>query len=114
MIVELRRTSGDWDTSPDERAFRETRYVTHEYTFKTIQEAKEASESPGAIKFFREGGINHRELEDGIAVDRPDEVWLMDIPSIEWATKEWGELVVRASNVVGIDLYVEIYDDWRE
>lgn len=41
-------------------------------------------------------------------------IYLADIPSIEWAFEKWGDLVIQESNIPGVKLYLEIYDDYRE
>lgn len=111
MIVELKRTSS-WSTSPDPIAKEETRLITCHCTCKTLEEAKARPEV--ARWFFREGSQNHRKTARGVAHDFPQKRFLADIPSLEWAVEKWGELVIQSSDVVGVQLCVEIYDDYRE
>ncbi len=110
MIVELSRTSNRGGQA-DGIAYKENRLATSWCTCKSLDEVRTHR---ALTWFFRDGGQNHREEGGRTAVDFPREVWLADIPSLEWAFEKWGSIVVDSSEVVGIAMKVEIYDDYRE
>ncbi len=113
MIVEICRTYGSHGKEPEdapiEGAYIEMRLVTTYCTCKTLEEAMQQK------WFTNERTTNHRVTDTGTAVDYMSAVWLLDIPSIESLLDRCGhDLVVMQSDVVGIDLKLEIYDGYRE
>lgn len=116
MLVELRRTSAGWGQQPDDLARQERRLVTSYCNCETLDAVR--AHLGARSWFFRSDTSNHREVEQRgkrlTACDRECDVWLAEIDSLEWAAQRWGTLVVEPSDVVGIGLRVEIYDDYRE
>lgn len=111
MLVQLYRTSILYDhEAPDPRAYRGTTFRTS-YVNGTFEEIRASYKV--ASWFFAEGTTNHRELPTGdSAVDLPEVIWLMEIPSLEWAVEEWGDIMVqKVKKVPGVSFYVEILDD---
>lgn len=111
MIVEISRTS-NYGSAPEEGAYQEHRLTTSYCNCKTLKEARAHKYVPQW--FFREGTYNHREENGHAAMDSYGDVWLIDIPSLEWAAEKWGRIVVSKSDVVGIKWAVEVYDGYRE
>lgn len=64
--------------------------------------------------FFRDGTKNHRVTEHGLEMEKDEEFWVVDAPSIESLYERYGRIVVSASDCKEIPICVEVYDDWRE
>lgn len=111
ITVELSRASR-WN-HPDPAARQERRLKTHRCSCKTLEDVR--NHAGGASTwFFRAGSTNHRE-ENGItAMDMEQDVWLVDIPSIEHAYETWGRIVVDKSDIVGVKYEITIYDSYLE
>lgn len=114
MIVQIARVSSGYLEKPlgVKGVYKETRLVTSWCTCKTLADVH--NHGIAASWFFREGGVNHREVNSRTAVDFPRDVWLLDIPSLEDFAREWASVIVEKSDAVGIEFWVRIYDGYAE
>jgi hypothetical protein len=113
----VRRTSnrGENKRAPVKGAKRERAVCTSYGTWKTLDAARK---DKGKDWFFSDGTFNHRKVRGGVAHDYHQDLWAIEIDTLEALMK----LVEREGDViisVGEDMYgngpqIEIYDGYRE